>query len=117
VGGASSGDGVRARSCGNCDGRSDDAKLILAFDRRAAVQEPVNSDRCRTAGSNRVPAGEWAQAFAFQWFKEWDLRGRAANIICSSGDLLLELRFLAYQVFRHISELRLTRVGAALSAW
>jgi hypothetical protein len=38
-----------------------------------------------TAGSNRAPVRGCLQAFCFQWFREWDLRGRATSGTCSFG--------------------------------
>jgi len=53
----------------------------------------VHTFRCQNRGSNRVPVSDCLQAFIFQWFREWDLRGHATAIICSCGAWLLEPEF------------------------
>jgi len=41
--------------------------------------------RVQGMSSNRVPVSDRRQAICFWWFRKWDLRGLATNIICSCG--------------------------------
>ena len=57
---------------------------------RRRFGEPLHHDRCQNRGFKSRTVGDYLQVLDGQRFTEWDLRGLATNIICSSGDLRRE---------------------------
>jgi hypothetical protein len=52
----------------------------------------------QVGGSNRVPLRRHLQAFYFQWFRKWDLRGLATNIVRSAFRPPFSSQILAIQI-------------------